>query len=185
MINPILYAGIKIDNALMKGVDYSIKGYNWAMGGTKADLANALLCVLPGSMIIKGIQNSDYPLIVGSIITGICGYKISQDNKIQEKLEEDGLNKNCKDMKVEQSKIINKIFGYSLFGVAGYVKTNDSILLDPIRYLSAGYFAGGWACNVMSSDENPPRRDNCLKRAYDNLKREPAHVQKNSLESLV
>jgi hypothetical protein len=188
MINPILYAGVKIDNVLMKGVDYSIKGYNWATGGTKADLANGLLCVLPGSFIIEGIQNSNPLLALLSISIGISNYRISSSNKTQEKLEKAAKDKNCKDRRVEITKKINKFSGYASFGLAGYVKANTSPQHSPDCYMPVGFFAQGLSSHIMSSDENPKKRDHCLKRAkqyIDNLKREPAYVHKNDLESLI
>ena len=182
MVNPLIYVGVKIDNAVNEGIDYLIKGWNWTTGGTKTDLAETLLVGFPSLTFFQGIKDFSPIMFVGGTIFSICNFGFSKIYRNIEKREENANNHNCKDLQTESIKKSCHNLGY------GYHANGAIMSLAEYNYFGLGSILQGISIQVIGSNENPKKRDNCLKRAktyIDNLKREPAYVQKNNLEGLV
>ena len=173
----------KIDEELTNLAEGAVRKYNWVTGGNKLDLANNLtrissLTLPTGYALTFG---EDRPIFAGSlglIWLAAFSFRIKTDTKNYEK-EMSARENGCLDPFVEKSYSNSKKCGVVLgaigitdysFALDHFVSNNDpvrgtgslitgcSLLLDPVH------------AYVMATQEEPPHKDNCLKRGWEKTK---------------
>jgi hypothetical protein len=163
-----------IDNTIMKGVNGGVRAWNWATGGTKADLANKMLTIAP---IMDSVGWINYSPSFGVFMTGfaLCVSHIFQKRNIEiEKQELEALESHAMDMEVEDYKSRAQFDALSwiacgVFWPMGANKRAGTIIpyATQADYCTAfGNVITGGSFYVMRADYMPPRK-NVLSRAVD------------------
>jgi len=167
-----------LDEAIMKGVNASVRAYNWTTGKTKADLANKLLTVAPifesAGFIGMGYNN------LFNLGTAICmsgfymfiSHHNQRDNKEMEVVEQRALENSCLDFKVESWKN-SAVFVGPMWVISGscngYFGMTRSDGLSSTNYLIAfGNLVRSASFYVMRADYFPPRKS-AIKKGLEKL----------------
>lgn len=167
----------KLDDQIMKGVNASVRAYNWTTGKTKADLANKLLTIAPiaeSTGFIGMSYNNPFLLPISLSISGAMMF-ISHDaqerNKETDMLEQKSLEDSCLDYIVELRKEVDGRIGpvwaiTAVFqGAMGATRSNDNLT----GYLVAGGSLVRSASHyVMRADYLPPRKS-AVKKGLEKL----------------
>lgn len=167
----------KLDDTIMKGVNASVRAYNWTTGKTKADLANKLLTIAPiaeSTGFIGLSYNNPFFLPISLSISGAMMF-ISHDaqerNKETDMLEKKALEDGCLDFKVESRKEADGKIGpacaimVGFQGAMGATRSNDNFA----GYLIAGgNLVRGASYYVIRVDYLPPRKS-AVKRGLEKL----------------
>ncbi len=160
----------KFDNWVMKGVNKSVRGWNWLTGRTKADLANTLhaMATVPeigGALMEQPLNTLLFQLFVSAWVTTYA-CKTNRDFKKQEKYFEGEVKHLGVEMKKEMYKTGGKCF--LIAAVCG----GSQITKVGYPYVGAGLFLGytirSAAYYVMCADNLPPRKS-VISRAKDAL----------------
>lgn len=166
----------KLDNGIMKGVNASVRAYNWTTGKTKADLANKLLTIAPiaeSTGFIGLSYNNPFFLPISLSISGALMF-ISHDtqerNKETDMLEQKALENSCLDYRVELRKEADGRIGPAWAIMAGFQGAFATRLNDNFTgYLIAGgNLIRSASFYVMRADYLPPRKS-AVKRGLEKL----------------
>ena len=172
----------KIDEGLTNLAEVAVRKYNWVTGGNKLDLANNIsrmsLFTLPtGSMLAC----ENFPFIGGIVSLGWIGlFSLRiKTNTMNYEREMSARESGCLDPLVEirysrgkMGGMINGATGLAsnkiglglltsnseYVGGTGLLILGSSLMLDPVQ------------AYVMSTSEEPPHKDNCLKRGWEKTK---------------
>ena len=156
----------KIDNTIMKGVNKAVQAWNWTTGGTKADLANA---VLVGGL---AAGTSMHPL---SLFYGIPALVLGYRNMDIEKKEVEALEQNMLNYQAEEAKLENRTIGLiaagnsALWAGISLLSSNDEIETKRCL-LGFGITTATLAASayISRADYFPPQKD-CVRRGLEKL----------------
>lgn len=168
----------KLDDTIMKGVNASVRAYNWTTGKTKADLANKLLTIAPIAESTGFIGMSYEKLFFLPILISISGamiylsHIIQKRNKETEMLELKALEDSCLDYKVERRKEANSRIGpaWAISAVfqGGIVITRTDYSEFTGYLVAGGNLVRSASHYVMRADYLPPRKS-AVKRGLEKL----------------
>lgn len=175
----------KFDNFIMSKVNKFVRSYNWLTGNTKEKLANHVVgggTIIGTSGSFSGGFVSDHPLgdLVGGFIslgTFITGCVYTNHNSVQQNLEEESKEKECKSLEVENDKetrknnlshnCLNTLGSYSLGGLF-YLGEEPGI---SALFCSFGTFNVSLIISdyIMRAEDVPPGK-NAFKRGWEKIK---------------
>ena len=168
----------KLDDAIMKGVNASVRAYNWTTGKTKADLANKLLTIAPiaESTGFIGMSYNHLSLLPGLLfISGsfvFISHITQERNKETDMLEQKALEDGCLDYRVELRKENEGKLGpicAIAAGLQGKFAITRQDYLEFTGYLVAGgNLVRSASYYVMRADYLPPRKS-AVKKGLEKL----------------
>lgn len=168
----------KLDDAIMKGVNASVRAYNWTTGKTKADLANKLLTIAPiaESTGFIGMSYNKPLLFPISIATSglfiFLSHITRKRNEETDMLEQRALEDGCLDSEVELEKECNAKLGpfwVLMAGLQGTSAITGPNYLEFTNYLIAGgNLIRSASFYVMRADYFPPRKS-AIKKGMEKL----------------
>lgn len=186
----------KVDRALVYGANKAVRAWNWTTGGTRANLANNLLTVVPvvetaGCLIgaaylpdktVSAIVTMQIPFGAAGIIKAT--HETQKDNEQEDRMEAEALESRAKDPYVEIGKESHKKNSYIYGGVSassvGFGCAVFNAPVPPVAHelyssfalgalgFSAGFGLRAVAECVMRADLVKPRKD-CVRRGIDKL----------------
>jgi len=179
----IIKAYNALDSLVMKGVNKAVKAWNWTTGGTKADLANAMLIYPVSGANLAYLINSANIYPVSVALTALILYHTSfifpKVNREWEKREIEAAENGLKDHLVEYNTRFAKVCGpIMLTFTPGHLAEMSIPLEDQTRFTQYNtsqeafqtVFFGlyGASFYIMRAD-NLPRQKSCVRRGYDSL----------------
>ncbi len=189
MTNKLSRAYESIDRGLVTIANAVVKPYNWATGGTKAQLANRLLDGLPIGFTINTLNTN---IVFGGVLSPIMlllTHSMQKQNSYIENRELSAREKNCLDQLVESKKKIctQLALFYGALGIADYVLAcvdkRDGYIIDNKTSDIIGAIGWGLASLsnvVMKADYVPPRKS-VIERTQDKfIKLIEEHKQKQA-----
>lgn len=169
MKNPIE----SLDKLLMSGANAAVHAWNWTTGRTKSDLTSLLMATgssfLIADSVINPTNDFSYVTTTGYSFVALTTVLTGSD---MEQRELNAYDKEMKDSGVESYKLINKVFGLTLAGMAG-IAFSKSTSKNPkesssVLFRSIGEGLCGLGLYVSSANSLPPRK-NCISRGLDKL----------------
>jgi hypothetical protein len=167
---------LRIDDAIMRGVNKTVRAWNWTTGKTKADLANTLLiCGAAVNTYILNFGLDTKPEFLNvSLTAGIFGTTIypmiNQNNRIQRQ-EIDAIKNNTLDGKVEEYKKSMQIWCPLLFSGGNTIAIKFAASGETMDGKVLGVIVNSIVTSqyVMRADYLPPRK-NIFARGLNHLK---------------
>jgi len=164
-----------IDKSLLKIAGDVTYAYNWATGKQKSDLANKLLTVAP---ILESVgvfyeanelgHTGVYTLaFIGTLLSLGVSHFLQKENLKMQKLENDALEKNCKNIETEKYFEFNKGMG-AMYASVGTLLFYIPSLSNDIA--GSGIGIRSLSHYVMRTENLPPRK-NVLSRAKDRIEK--------------